>query len=104
MTTAVTEKENGWVNIVAKGTNVPTTKLYLADVRDEIDSKRIQLYASTAEQRQLFAETTFWRPAEPYLVADEDGYQGGNALLGMNYLMSICAIFELIGICFRCAV
>jgi hypothetical protein len=96
VTAAVTERGHGWVNIVAECTNVPTTKLYLALVREAIDSKEIQLYASTAEQRQLFAETTFWRSAEPYLVADDDGYQGGNALLGMVYFdVILCHFLDL---------
>jgi hypothetical protein len=42
------------------------------------------MYTTSLEQRQLFAMTTnYWRPVDPYFIAEEDGYNAGNALLGL---------------------
>ena len=49
---------------------------------------------TSLEHRQLFAMTTkYWRPADPYVTAEEDGYNAGNALLGLDASLS-CEVVE----------
>jgi hypothetical protein len=83
--TSVIERGDGWTNIVARVTGILTNKLYLTPLRAAVDSKSIELYSTSLEQRQLFAMTTnYWRTTEPYLTAEDDGYNVGNALLGLD--------------------
>ena len=71
----------GWLNVKVVTTQIPPDALYLTPVRNAVDNKSIKLYANTTDQLALLSSTNITRPADPFLIADDVGYNDGNFLL-----------------------
>ena len=61
----------------------PDARSLLA-IKDAITNKTIKAYANTTDQLALLSSTNVTHASEHFLIADDDGYNSGNSLLGLH--------------------
>ena len=84
MTATLMEGGNGWKNIKTVSTNIPADVLYMTPIKNIVDAGSLARLAMPAACAALFKTNNFTRLWNPFLVADDTGYNSGNYLNGLS--------------------
>ena len=83
MTVTVIEGGAEWMNLKSTTTNVAPQLYLTGDVLAAVTAGLLPGYATTNEAVQMFRVVNIASLAPPVFVADSNGYNSGNILLGL---------------------
>ena len=84
VTTSVIEQGPGWMNLVSIGVNINPTIVFFGPLQTLVNGVGLKSLAASQAEKTLFANINVTTAASPLGLADADGYNSGNSLLGLS--------------------
>ena len=86
VTTVAIEQGPGWMNIQTSAVNINPSIIFFAPLQTLIVGAGLKSQAVDAAEKQLFARINITVAYNPLGIADPDGFNSGNELIGLPAL------------------